>query len=139
MKLNPSDIPEVAMPFMQETHLQEVAMLNEIFALLDKREAGETMPELDDKLESLATHTHAHFAREEERMLALNFPPYPVHKQAHDDYLAAFDARMDLWRKSRDVSPVAEFLTTVTPGWMQQHIATMDRVTANFFVMRAAD
>ena len=138
MKLNPSDIPEVAMPFMQQTHLEEVAMLNALYELFDKLADGEDVPQLSGELEALAAHTHAHFSREEEKMLALNFPPYPIHKHAHDEYLAEFDALLDDWRKSGDVAPVADFLQNSTPDWMQQHIGCMDFVTANFFAMAEA-
>jgi len=135
MKLNPSDIPEVAMPFMQKTHLEEVAMLNELYDLFDRNEQGEEVLELDLKIEALIEHTHAHFAREEEMMLALSFPPYPVHKQAHDQFFQGFEAVVVQWRESGDVIPVANFLRQITPAWMQQHISTMDFVTANFFAM----
>jgi len=135
MKLNPIDIPEVAMPFMQQTHLEEVAMLNELYRLFDKLADGKDVPQLAAKLEALAEHTHAHFAREEEKMLEHNFPPYAVHKQAHDEYLAEFDALLDVWRASGDVAPVVGFLEGSTPDWMQQHIGCMDFVTANYFRM----
>ena len=135
MMLNPSDIPEVAMPFMQQTHLEEVAMLNELYDLFERAEQGEQVLELADKIELLFEHTHAHFAREEEKMQALNFPPYPIHKQAHDQFLQDFTAVIVHWRESGDVAPVSGFLRQVTPVWMQQHIATMDFVTANFFAI----
>ena len=35
----------------------------------------------------------------------------------------------------RDLEPIAHFLKETTPAWLQQHIATMDAVTANFFSM----
>lgn len=139
MKIDPASIPEVAMPFMQETHLEEVAMLNELYELFERAGAGEDVYELPWKIETLSAHTHAHFAREEERMAELGFPPYPVHRQAHDDYLNAFDAVLDAWRASGDVGPVARFLTETTPGWLQQHIATMDFVTAGFFAAHGPD
>jgi len=135
MKIDPASIPEVAMPFMQETHLEEVAMLNEIYEMFDRVAAGEDLYELPWKIETLSAHTHAHFAREEERMVELGFPPYPMHKQAHDEYLADFDRVVESWRSSGDVALVAHFLRETTPAWMQQHIATMDFVTANFFSM----
>jgi len=135
MKIDPASIPEVAMEFMQETHLEEVAMLNELYEMFDRVEAGEDLYELPWKIETLAAHTHAHFAREEERMVELNFPPYLMHKMAHDEYLFAFDGVLDAWRSSGDLAPVARFLKETTPAWMQQHIATMDFVTANFFSM----
>jgi len=58
-----------------------------------------------------------------------------VHKQAHDEYLEEFDALLDAWRKSNDIVPVAAFLEDATPVWLEQHIASMDFVTANFFAM----
>lgn len=132
MKLNPSDIPEVSIPFMQKTHLEEVEMLNELYALFEQDQSS---PELGEKIEALVVHTHAHFTREEEKMLELNFPAYPMHKQAHDEYLDEFDALVADWRSSGDLAPVALFLQHSTPTWLQQHISTMDFVTANFFAM----
>jgi len=110
-------------------------MLNELYTLFDRLGEGEDVPQLAGKLEALAEHTHAHFAREEEKMLELDFPPYPMHKQAHDEYLAGFDALLDAWRASGDVAPLADFLQHSTPDWMQQHIGCMDFVTARFFAM----
>jgi hemerythrin len=135
MKLNPSEIPEVAMPFMQEAHLEEVAMLNELYDLFDKSRQGEEVSGLAEKIEALVVHTHAHFERENEKMLALSFPPYPVHKQAHDEYLNDMDAVVAAWRESGELVPVMVFFEEATPAWLQQHISTMDFVTANFFAM----
>lgn len=132
MKLNANEIPEVAMPFMQATHLEEITMLNEIFQLLEQEGFEKNTPDLANKIEALHLHTHAHFSREEEQMLVYNFPPYPIHKQAHDEYLREFDALIDTWRNNGDVAPVASFLIKNTPAWMMQHISTMDFVTANF-------
>lgn len=135
MKIDPASIPEVVMPFMHETHLEEVALLNELYVLLARIDAGEAVPELAAKLDELAAHTHAHFAREEERMIETGFPPYPMHKMAHDEYLNEFDTILATWRSNADLQPVARFLKQTTPAWLQQHIATMDAVTANFFSM----
>jgi len=134
-----NEIPNVAMPFMQETHLEEVALINALFLLLDKYEQGEHVPELGEKIEALLVHTYEHFKREEESMVALGFPPYSVHKQAHDDYLKGFNAVVTDWHSSGDVATFNLFLRETTPAWMMQHIATMDFVTANFFTMCESD
>lgn len=139
MIIDENDIPKVAMPFMHETHLEEVALLNALYLLLEKYEQGVRVPELGEKIEALLAHTYAHFKREEESMIALNFPPFPVHKQAHDDYLKDFNAVVGEWRSSGDVAAFSLFLRETTPAWMQQHIATMDFVTANFFAMCESD
>lgn len=133
MHIDVNDIPEVSMRFMHDTHLEEVLLLNEIYVMFDRYKQGDDVAGLAEKIEALSLHTHEHFKREEEHMIRLNFPPYPVHKQAHDDYLQAFDAVLDDWRLTFDVAAVALFLTETTAVWMQQHISTMDFVTANFF------
>jgi len=63
------------------------------------------------------------------------FPPYPMHKMAHDEYRNEFDTILAAWHANGDLQPLAHFLKETTPVWLQQHIATMDAVTANFFSM----
>jgi hypothetical protein len=41
MRINPSDITEVATPCMQETHLEEIAMFNELYVLFERFRQGE--------------------------------------------------------------------------------------------------
>ena len=137
MKLNPYDITEVAMPFMQETHLEEIEMLNALYILFEKSRNGAQVAELASTIEAIAKHTHEHFERENAQMLAQNFPPYPIHKQAHDQHLDELDEVITTWRASGDLAPVMTFFEITTPEWMKQHISTMDFVTANFFVMHA--
>ncbi len=135
MKINPSDITEVATPFMQETHLEEIAMLNELYDLFDQVRQGLETPALAQKIDAVVVHTHAHFERENEHMFVLNFPPYAVHKQVHDEHLQALDHVVGTWKKDENIEPLFVFFEDTTPAWMKQHISTMDFVTANFFAM----
>jgi len=135
MKINPSDITEVCIPFMQETHLEEIDMLNTLYDLFECFRQGKEVPELAGQVQAIAEHTHAHFERENEKMRALNFPPYSVHKQVHDEYLSRMDDTILTWQASKDITPLISFFEQETPAWMQQHISTMDFVTANFFAM----
>jgi len=135
MNINPSEITEVCIPFMQETHLEEIEMLNALYAMFERVRQGEDVPELAEKITAIAEHTHAHFERENEKMRELNFPPYAVHKQVHDEYLNAMDEVIATWQASDDLSPIISFFEQETPAWMKQHISTMDFVTANFFAM----
>jgi hemerythrin len=135
MNINPCEITEVCIPFMQETHLEEIDMLNALYILFDRIRQGEDVPELVDKIQSIAAHTHAHFERENTKMRELNFPPYAVHKQVHDEYLNTMDHVIAAWLESKDITPLINFFENETPEWMKQHISTMDFVTANFFAM----
>jgi len=135
MNINPSDITEVATPFMQETHMEEIAMLNELYDLFEQTREGIETPSLADKIDAIVVHTHEHFERENEKMFVLNFPPYAVHKQVHDEHLKELDNVVDTWKKDGDLKPLFAFFEITTPAWMKQHISTMDFVTANFFAM----
>ena len=90
MRLNPADIPEVSMQFMHDVHLEEVDMLNELYELIEQVEAGKDVPELEEKVDALLSHTIAHFKGEDEKMQELHFPPYVVHKHEHDRLLEEF-------------------------------------------------
>ncbi|MDQ7057243.1 MAG: hemerythrin family protein [Ghiorsea sp.] len=115
---------------MQNTHVEEVAML---YVLFDKHDAGEETPELAAQLETIVVHTHAHFERENEKMIALNFPPYTVYKQVHDEYLEPLDTVVITWTASQDLAPVFTFFELATPQWLNQHSSTMDYMNTNFF------
>jgi len=135
MKINPSDITEVAIPSMQETHLEEIAMLNALCDLFALIKQGEEPLGLLEKVTAIATHTHAHFEHENEKMRELNFPPYAAHKKVHDEYLNAMDGVIATWQASGDIAPLITFFEHETPAWMKQHISTMDFATANFFAV----
>ena len=103
--------------------------------MLDQAEEGRDVPELAAKVDALLSPTLTHFAGEDEKMLKLQFPPYPVHKHEHDRLLEEFTAVVDQWKASGELAPLAEYLKVTIPAWMMDHISTMDYVTANFFAM----
>lgn len=135
MRLNPSDIPEVAMQFMHDVHLDEVDMLNELYGLIEEVEQGNDVPGLTEMVDALLAHTRAHFAGENEKMRKHQFPPYPIHKQEHDRLLQEFTVVVDQWKQSGELVPLADYLRITLPAWMMNHISTMDDVTANFLAM----
>lgn len=138
MRLTISDFPEVAVKAMHDVHVEEVAMINEIYALLDAVEAGSGDPALlADKVEAFLAHTHEHFAGEEQLMQEYAFPPYPMHKLAHDEFLHDLSEAVVQWKEDGNPVPIAHFMRKTLPAWMKEHIATMDFVTADFINMRS--
>jgi len=73
-----------------------------------------------------------HFEREERLMEQINFPPYPVHKSAHDEVLEATREVVASWKKQPDADLLESFFLQQLPPWLEQHISTMDFVTARF-------
>lgn len=138
MRLTADDFPEVAIRAMHDVHLEEVEMINEIYALLDAVEAGVGDPALlAGKVEAFLAHTHEHFANEERLMQQYAFPPYAMHKMAHDQFLHDMSEAVVKWKDEGDLVAIAHFMRKTLPGWMKDHIATMDFVTADFINMRS--
>lgn len=133
MRMSADDFPDVPMQEMQQAHLEEIEIINAIDDLIIRVEAGgggEVF--LTEKLEELQKHTHAHFAYEEELMQKAAFPPFAMHKSAHDQFLEVLDKMMENWHNSHEIGPLDQFMRFELPRWMKQHINTMDYVTAGF-------
>ena len=70
---------------MQQTHEQEIKILNEI----DKLATGCAMgrgewADLENRLDEYIAHVKEHFENEERLMEEYDFPSYDMHKMAHD-------------------------------------------------------
>ncbi|ATX81049.1 hemerythrin [Mariprofundus ferrinatatus] len=137
MTLYASDLPEVPFRAMHDVHLEEVEMINAIDALIEDLEAGDAAAyTLDERLAGLLAHTKAHFSNEERLMLEARFPPYPVHKGAHDLFLRELEAAIADWNATHRIVAIAAFMRGRLPDWMKDHIGSMDFVTARFLAMR---
>ena len=130
MTLIPKDaVPDVPVDFMNHDHAEAADLINDIDALLTE---GAEPERIEMALVALFEHTREHFAREEEEMRAVGFPAYPLHKVEHDRILAELDEELATFGQSQDVGDIASYVRGVLPGWLLDHICTMDTVTAQF-------
>ncbi len=127
MHIDPDTFPRVELDFMNRVHAEEVAMLNRLAECVA---AGDDAG-ADALLDPFITHMRKHFADEEAMMRRINFPPYPVHKEEHDRLLAELDRLA-----AADRAALVRFLLDEVPPWFDQHVATMDMVTARFLAMQ---
>ena len=138
MKLSATDFPEVPLTIMHEVHLQEVEMINLIYELIIAIEAGKNLkPVLSEKLDAFLAHTREHFAHEEQLMQRVHFPPYIIHKKAHDQFLKELEDAVANWHAQQAIGPIDQFMRFALPRWMKDHISTMDYVTAGFLSTQA--
>ena len=121
-------IPQVAMDFMNNDHEEAVTLLNQLFSALD----GEENTAITQCLEGFIKHNQEHFAREEEEMLRISFPPYSCHKGEHDRVLAELHEVITQWSAEADREKLMVYLTDTVVPWFTNHIQTMDTVTAMF-------
>ncbi|WP_373070373.1 hemerythrin family protein [Sulfurimonas sp.] len=137
MKLiNLDTLPQVAMEFMNDVHEEDVNIINDLYEFITEYESNPTQEHeknITNKYQEWFDHTVAHFKREEEKMIELHFPPYPVHKGEHDNALHTMDTIFRDWNSSKDIAALKEYLENQLPEWLVHHIQTMDTVTAMFF------
>jgi len=121
---------------MQETHENEIAILNAIdklAILLDRGQA--TLEELESKIDAYIEHVHEHFANEEKLMQQYDFPSYDMHKMAHDMFLADLDYAIKHWKGHGDLKKIVNFVRK-TPEWIVMHVNSVDAPTADYIARK---
>lgn len=125
-------IPLVAYPPMNDVHHEEVALITTLLTHVQSHD----IDAIDTSLEGLLAHTRDHFANEERLMREVGFPPYMMHLGEHTRFLHEFQYIVLQWRSDRDIERLHEYLSSTLPMWLENHIATMDTITAQFIAMR---
>lgn len=126
-------IPPVALESMNQTHREEVELINRLAALVAAGMVGECDAQsITDQLKALIDHTQQHFARENRLMEQVSFPAYPIHRDEHHRVLNLLEALLHSWLEQQALQPLADFLFDEWPSWFDNHVLTMDSVTAGF-------
>ncbi len=125
-------IPQVAIDIMNEVHDEEVVLLNDIDALIERRLSGEDVEEaLGARIEELMEHVEFHFSNEERLMRETGVPVYPIHRGEHDRVRDELGAICADWRSEEGFARFAAYIRQTMPPWFANHVATMDTVTAH--------
>lgn len=124
--MNFESYPLVAVDFMNQEHEEFAQLVNQLERGLTE---GKRM---EADMARLLEHLKTHFAHEEQAMQAVGFPPYSVHKGEHDRVIALFEQQLAYYRDAKDNQPLLAFIANDVPAWFEQHLNTMDTVTARF-------
>lgn len=121
---------------MQQTHVDEIKILNGIDNLAISVDRGEaTLEELENKINEYLVHVKAHFLNEEQLMRKYDFPSYDMHKTAHDMFLDELELAVKQWKRYENVTKITNFIRR-TPEWIVLHVNTVDAPTANFLAKK---
>ncbi len=121
-------LPNVAMPFMNTVHSDELAQVSRLLADLENAAAPAS---IDAQLAAWVEHTKAHFAREERLMQEYEFFATPCHQGEHETALLQLLGVQQQWLRERDTAMLQDYIQ-YWREWLQQHIGMMDFVTAQF-------
>lgn len=136
MLIEKQELPLVAMEFMNDTHMEDIDIINELFELIltyEKESTIENENKLNAKYKEWFDHTVEHFNAEEVMMQEKSFPPYPFHKAEHDNSLKTMEEIFTKWLEIKDIQILKQYFIETLPQWLVQHIRSMDTVTAMFF------
>ena len=129
-------VEEMSVSQMQQTHEDEIKILNDIDKLAFLQDRGEaTMEELENKINEYLDHLKEHFANEEKLMQKYDFPQYDMHKTAHDMFLEELNDAVKLWKRYENITKITNFIRR-TPEWIVLHVNTVDAPTANFLAKK---
>jgi hemerythrin len=121
-------LPMVAIPSMNDTHLEEIMIINKLETAARNNEIEEVSKTLDTLLE----HTSIHFHDEEELMQEGLFPAYSTHKGEHDRHLNELKSLVNYFEKNKDTKAIVAYIEGNLSLWLIHHIQTMDAMTAKF-------
>jgi hemerythrin len=135
--LTPENIPSVAIDFMNQTHMEEVEIVNSLMKKVIARVSGEQNDtEISQQLKIWLEHTQAHFARENDLMQKTAFPAYLVHSGEHEKALKLMQTVIDDWHQNKNVEHLHNYVFSLWPDWFIAHVNSMDKVTAEYALMK---
>ena len=123
-----NQLPEVAIDFMNIEHQEAVDIYNRI-------ERDYKLHDVDSVISGILEmqqHCINHFAHEEQAMKTHQYPPFQVHKQAHDRVLMEIDMVVKQLQDHRTLSKISGYIEHSFPSWFSHHLNTMDKMTAEF-------
>ena len=124
---------------MQETHEEEIKLLNEVEKLAIKYGMDKSnLSELEAKLDEYIAHVKVHFANEERLMQKYDFPSYEMHKTAHDMFLEDISYAITQWKSFGDIKKIINFIYK-SPEWIVLHINTVDVPTSAYLAKKMAE
>ena len=143
--LDPETIPSVSIDFMNNTHFEEIALVQDIGDLIsvyqeNKEQVTDNQTETVEKkitelLHEWLNHTKAHFSRENELMEEYQFPAYSVHAEEHELALKKMQTVVNRWDSHQDAELLSDYIFHLWPTWFSGHVNSMDMITAQYAVM----
>ena len=121
-------LPMVAMPSMNDTHLEEILIINRLDTAARKNDTNA----VSEILKELLEHTAIHFSDEEDMMEEALFPAYQMHKSEHDRHLQELKALIEYFELKKDTKAIYIYIEGSLTPWLTNHIKTMDTMTAMY-------
>jgi len=129
--IDKKDLVLVSFESMNTTHFEEIEIINTLSQLLNTHAEYETVLAAFD---TLLEHMEKHFSSEEKLMKENHFPSLNMHKADHDKVLNQARYAHMMWRNTKDIDDLSEYINEEFIIWLDQHIKAMDTPLADFLL-----
>lgn len=126
--IEPQYLPMLRTASMNDTHFEEMMLINQLSSAIQNAD----VEEINDIFTQLLEHTQNHYRHEEEMMLEKKFPPYPAHKEEHDNSLAEMRQEASSFNETENIEAARVYVEENLAPWFLRHTETMDQVTSLF-------
>lgn len=136
MLINKDGFPLVDMDFMNETHFEDIDLINTLFEDIlnyEKDNSNDKFENLKLQYKKWQDHTLKHFQTEEDEMQKRGFFAYAFHKGEHDLNLEEIEVVWKNFETKKDIKELKDYIKDDLLSWFVNHVQTMDTVTARFF------
>lgn len=113
----------VGVAHVDQEHQELLRLLND---LADAVRSGRGKEVLDPTLAGLIDYTKGHFAREEQMLVANDYPDLAAHRQEHRDLIHKINDIQGRMKRGATQSLSLELLGILV-AWLTQHIQETDR------------
>lgn len=121
-------LPMVAIPSMNDTHLEEMLIINKLESAARSNKVQEVLATIKE----LLAHTEIHFANENELMIKADFPDLAAHKAEHDRHLHELNSLVKYFSERGESNAILAYIEGNLIGWSIHHIETMDADMAKY-------
>ncbi|MDP2076631.1 MAG: hemerythrin family protein [Sulfuricurvum sp.] len=119
-------LPMVAIPSMNDTHLEEMLIINR----LDTAIANSDVAGISKLLDELLEHTTVHFTNENNLMEKGAYPDYAQHKSEHDRHIQELTSLVSYFERTQEPKAIYAYSKGNLTPWRIHHIQTMDTAMA---------
>jgi hemerythrin len=131
MLFNLENVSKVAFDDMNEVHIEELTLVNDIYHYLATTSDHDHQI-IKKMLELFAFHLRDHFLFEEDMMRETNCPIYSCHESEHKRVQKIMFQIFKEYGISKNINLLKFYFEIEFKSWIENHILTMDAVTGNF-------
>lgn len=128
MLFNTDLMPNVALPLMNDVHLEELTLANNIYKYLSQSIEHDCKA-IEELLKEFIFHVNEHFRNEERMMNETNCPIIHCHEEEHKRVQLLMVQIFKDYAISSDIQLLKDYFEYEFKPWIGNHILTMDTVT----------